>query len=59
MGEKHSVSIEAGGRLEPGEIELRVLSARLSVELTLDRAEARDLAYRLIECSQWMWEEGL
>jgi hypothetical protein len=55
---KHSVSIEAGGEIEPGQLELAILSPRLLLTVTLNRAEAHRVANHLIEATQWMWEEG-
>jgi hypothetical protein len=55
---KQSVSIEAGGEIEPGQLELAILNPRLVLTVALDRAEARAIAYHMIEATQWMWERG-
>jgi hypothetical protein len=58
LAEKHSVAIEAGGEIEPGQLELAILTPRALLTVTLDRAEARAVAYHIIEATQWMWERG-
>jgi hypothetical protein len=59
LDERHSISIEAGGgEIEPGQLELGILTPKISSVLTPDRAEAREVAYFMIEATQRMLEQG-
>jgi hypothetical protein len=50
----HAATIETAA----GMILLRIVGPAVTVGVTLTRAEARDMAYRTIEASQWLWERG-
>jgi hypothetical protein len=54
----HSIMVEAGGELEPRELELSILTSRIAEVVTLNRDEAREVAYHLITATPWMYEVG-